>query len=98
MIGTSVEAVVGDALVPGLQPDPQLLPGEVRAEAAVRPGAEGDVPVGLAVDDHLVGVGELAPGRGWPTPAAGRPSAPAFTGQPATSMSCMTLRPGETNA
>ena len=44
-------------------PDPQrgsqLKSGQVRAEAAVDPAAEGDVAVGLAVPADLIGIGEL---------------------------------------
>jgi hypothetical protein len=43
-----VDAVVGDALVPGGEPDQELLPGEVRAEAAVRAGAECQVPLAVS--------------------------------------------------
>ena len=43
---------------PLLDGDAQLHPGQVRAGAAVDAGAERDVPVVLAVEDHLVGVGE----------------------------------------
>ena len=54
-----LDLVVGDPLVPFPQRDPQLQPGQVRAEAAVDAAAEGDVAVDLAVEAHHVGVGEL---------------------------------------
>ena len=54
-----LDLVVGDAPVPLPQGDPQLQAGQVRAEAAVDPAAEGDVAVDLAVEADRVGVGEL---------------------------------------
>src|SRR5947208_1425350 len=65
-LGSLGDAVVGDALVPFLERDAELEAGQVRTDAAVRPGAEGQVPVRLAVRDERVGVRELLrvpPGR-----------------------------------
>ena len=44
---------------PDLERDPQLHPGQVRADAAVDAEPERGVPVHLAVDDDLVGPLEL---------------------------------------
>ncbi len=46
------DPVLGDHAVPLLDGVGQLRPGEVRPEAAVLAGAEGDVPVRLPVDDR----------------------------------------------
>ena len=54
-----LDRVLGDAPVPLAQRDPQLQAGEVRAEAAVHAAAEREVAVDLAVEAHVVGVGEL---------------------------------------
>ena len=50
------ELELGNAFQPGLQRDPQLEAGQVRTGAAVDAGAERDVAVVLAVEDHVVGV------------------------------------------
>src|SRR5581483_6079105 len=55
-------AVDGDVVEPGqelLQGDLQHHPGQVRPGAAVDPGREGQVPVGVAPGIEGVGVGEL---------------------------------------
>jgi hypothetical protein len=49
-----LDGEVGDALQPFLQGDLQLAPRQVRADAAVRPGREGEVPVGRAMKVDLV--------------------------------------------
>ena len=49
---------LGDALEELLDRDRHLHARQVRADAAVDAEAEGGVAVLLAVDDHLVGVGE----------------------------------------
>ena len=53
------DPVLGDALVPLLEGDPQFQARQVRADTPVRTGAEGEVPVGPAVRDEGVRVGEL---------------------------------------
>ena len=44
--------------MPLLDGDLQLGPGQMRPQAPVLAGAEGDVPVGTAVELHLVRLGE----------------------------------------
>ena len=68
----------------------QLPAGQVRTEAAVRTGAEGDVAVGLAVEDHLVGVGEPAGSR-FADESGRNTMSPVFIGQPWNSTSCSDL-------
>ena len=70
----------------------QLGAGEVGAEATVLAGAEGDVAVRAAVDDHLVGVGEHAAGRASPPGCVSRTMSSFFIGQPWKSTSCVTFR------
>ena len=62
-----LDLVVGNALVPLPQGDPQLEPGQVRPEAAVDAAPEGDVPIDLAVETHLVGVREFGLVACWPS-------------------------------
>ena len=54
-----LDPVVRDALVPHLHRDAQLHAREVRAEAAVRAGAEGDVDVALALEVDALRVVEV---------------------------------------
>ena len=53
-----LDRVLGDAAVPLAQRDPELEARQVRAEAPVHAAAERVVRVHLAVEAHLVGVGE----------------------------------------
>ena len=76
----AVDAEVGDQADPLLDGQLQLGAGEVRAEAAVLAGAEGDVPVRRALDDHLVGVRERRGDRGWPPGSSAGPCRPSSSG------------------
>src|SRR3546814_766981 len=69
----------------------QLHPGEVRAEAPVDAGPEGEVPVALPVDDEHVGSLEVLGSR-LPAGNAIRILSPFFIGQPAYSVSSATYR------
>ena len=62
-----LDLVVGDALVPLAQRDPQLQAGQVRPQAAVDAAAEGDVAVHLAVEAHLRRRRGTRPRRCWPS-------------------------------
>ena len=83
---------VGIAFKPLLDRDPQLHPRQVRSGAAMDADAERDVAVVHPVDDHLVGVGELPPGHGWPRGSSAGRGRPPSSGSPPTSMSSATIR------
>ena len=52
-----LQPVIGDPAMPFLQRDAELAAGQVGAEAAVDPRAEGDVPVLVPIETDLERVG-----------------------------------------
>src|SRR5260370_8421620 len=78
--GAVGDAVVGDPAVELLQRHLQLAAGQVRTEAAVRPGAEGQMAVGRAVEPDGGPGAELARAPGAPP---GSPAPPATPPPPA---------------
>ena len=79
-LDTLGEPVVGYATVPFLERDPQLTPGQVRAEAPVRPGAEREVVVVGPIEVHLARILELGRIAGRHRSAGRRPCRPPRAG------------------